>query len=523
MAFFKESFGKLFTGFTVNTKKDKREEKLAQNENIISVDNQDAAYLIGGFGRSTGVQENLERSISEQRERIMTYRAAATYPEVDFAIDEIVNDCIVPNDLGDSSVEIELDDIEEISDAIKDKIAEEFDNIKAMLEIEEYGYSKVRQWYIDGALYHHLIIDSNKPKLGIQKIVPLESTCTKLVKELKTRKDPNTGIETIEGEESYYIYDPILAMSDPKASRAMTYNNKVKLTFDSVVFTHSGLKSQDGINIVSYLDKVIKPLNNLKAVEDALVIYRLTRASEKRAFYIDVGSLPRKSAEEYVKAIMNSYKTNMVYDAVSGKVLTNGNQISMVEDYWLPRREGGMGTQIDTIAGGQNLGNTEDIDYFQRKLYKSLNIPISRLEQENSMLGARIAEITREEWKFGKFINRLRKQFSHLFLDILKQQLILKQIITEDDWDAIKGEIRFDFGSDAYIREAQKLDALQGKFTALEQANSFVGRYYTREWVMENILFMDEEEIKKMLANMDAEKASHPELYPQPDENGMFN
>ena len=514
----KESFGRLFTGFTVNTKKDNRDEKLAQNENIISVDNQDAAYLIGGFGRSTGTQENIERSIAEQRDRILNYRAAATYPEVDFAVDEIVNDAIVPNDMGESSVEIELDDIEELSDQIKDKIAVEFDYIKSILDIEEYGYSKFRQWYIDGVMYHHLIIDSNKPKNGIQKIVPLESTCTKLIKELRTRKDPNTGIETIEGEENFYIYDPILAMTDPKASKAMSYNNKVKLTFDSVVFTHSGIKSPDGINIVSYIDKVIKPLNNLKAVEDALVIYRLTRASEKRAFYVDVGSLPRKSAEEYVKALMNTYKTNMVYDSVSGKVLTNGNQISMVEDYWLPRREGGMGTQIDTIAGGQNLGNTEDIDYFQRKLYKSLNIPISRLEQENSMLGARIAEITREEWKFGKFINRLRRQFSHLFLDILKQQLILKQIITEDDWDSIKGEIRFDFGSDAYIREAQQLDALQGKFNALEQANTFVGRYYTREWVMKNILFMDEDDIKEMLKQMEDEKSNHPELYPQPEE-----
>lgn len=517
----KESFGRLFTGFTVNSKKDKKEEKINQNENIISIDNQDAAYLIGGFGRNVGVQENIERSIAEQRDRIMNYRAAITYPEVDFAVDEICNDSIVPSDLGDSSIELMLDEVEDISEAIKDKIQDEFDYIKSLLVFEENGYQKFRSWYVDGVMYHHLVIDSNKPKDGIQRIIPLESTCTKLIKELKTRKDPNTGIETIEGEENFYIYDPALAMADPRNSKGMSYNNKVKLTFDSVVFTHSGLRSADGINIVSYLDKAIKPLNNLKAVEDALVMYRLTRASEKRAFYIDVGSLPRKSAEEYVKAIMNQYKTNMVYDSTSGKVLTNGNQISMTEDYWLPRREGGLGTQIDTISGGQNLGNVDDISYFQRKLYKSLNIPVSRFEQENSMLGARIAEITRDEWKFGKFINRLRRQFAHLFLDILKQQLILKQVITEADWDGISSNIRFDFGSDSYIKESQKLDVLQGKFTALEQANTFVGKYYTREWVMQNILFMDEDEIKVMLDSIDKEKKAYPDVFPPPEESGF--
>jgi hypothetical protein len=520
MATLRESFGRLFTGFTVNTKKDKKEEKINQQENIISVDNTDAAYLIGGFGRNVGVQENLERTINEQRDRILNYRAAVTYPEVDFAIDEICNDAIVPSDLGDSSIELMMDEVETISDQIKDKIQDEFDYIKVLLNFEENGYSKFRNWYVDGVMYHHLIIDSKRPKEGIHRIVPLESTCTKLVKELKTRKDPNTGIETIEGEESFYIYDPILAMTD-KNTKAMAYNNKVKLTFDSVVFTHSGIRSADGLNIVSYLDKAIKPLNNLKAVEDALVMYRLTRASEKRAFYIDVGSLPKKSAEEYVRAIMNQYKTNMVYDSTSGKVLTNGNQISMTEDYWLPRREGGLGTQIDTISGGQNLGNVDDISYFQKKLYKSLNIPVSRFEQENSMLGARIAEITRDEWKFGKFINRLRRQFAHLFLDTLKQQLILKQIITESDWEEISSNIRFDFGADSYIKQAQALDTLQGKFAALEQANNFVGKYYTREWVMQKILFMDEDEIKTMLDGIAAEKKAHPDIFPPPEDQGF--
>jgi hypothetical protein len=435
---------------------------------------------------------------------IMKYRGNAMHPEVDAAIEDIVNEAITGSEL-EQTLDVNLEEVE-TSDSIKKSIKEEFDNIYGMLNFKELGHDVFRRWYVDGRLYHHLIVNEDNPKEGIQEIRPIDSAKMRKVKKVKYKKDMETGAKIVEKTEEFFIYQ-----EKPGAS-----NSGVKMTNDSVSYVTSGQLSEDRKKIVSHLHKALKPINQLRMMEDALVIYRLARAPERRVFYVDVGNLPRGKAEEYLKSIMSKYRNKLVYDAATGQIKDDRKHMSMLEDFWLPRREGGTGTSIETLPGGENLGQIDDVVYFQRRMYRSLNVPLSRLDTEAvaNFIG-RSSEINRDELKFQKFINRLRARFAHLFYGILKKQLILKGICTEEDWDQWKNDITVDFIRDNHFTELRDMEVLRERLQTLDQIQNYVGEYYSKDWVQKNILMLSAEDVENMNKTMDDEGDEEP---PQQDQ-----
>ena len=443
---------------------------------------------------------------------IMKYRGNAMHPEVDAAIEDIVNEAITGSEL-EQTLDINLEEVE-TSDSIKKSIKEEFDNIYGMLNFKELGHDVFRRWYVDGRLYHHLIVNEDNPKEGIQEIRPIDAAKMRKVKKVKYKKDLETGAKIVEKTEEFFIYQ-----EKPGAS-----NSGVKMTNDSVSYVTSGQLSEDRKKIVSHLHKALKPINQLRMMEDALVIYRLARAPERRVFYVDVGNLPRGKAEEYLKSIMSKYRNKLVYDAATGQIKDDRKHMSMLEDFWLPRREGGTGTSIETLPGGENLGQIDDVVYFQRRMYRSLNVPLSRLDTEAvaNFIG-RSSEINRDELKFQKFINRLRARFAHLFYGILKKQLILKGICTEEDWDQWKNDITVDFIRDNHFTELRDMEVLRERLQTLDQIQNYVGEYYSKDWVQKNILMLSDEDIKNMNKDMndegDDEEPPQQDQQPQGDDS----
>jgi len=353
----------------------------------------------------------------------------------------------------------------------------------------------LKRWYMDGRMYHHLVVDEKNLKAGIQEIRPIDAAKVRKVKQIQKKKDQQTGASIIEKVDEFYIYQ----------DKPGQTNTGVKLSADSVSYVTSGLLDENRQKVVSHLQKALKPINQLRMMEDSLVIYRLARAPERRIFYIDVGNLPKGKAEEYMKGIMAKYRNKLVYDAETGAIRDDRKHMSMLEDFWLPRREGGRGTEITTLAGGENLGQIEDIIYFQKRLYRSLNVPINRLEQEAQFSLGRSTEISRDELSFQKFIDRLRSKFNHLFYNILKKQLILKQIITQEDWDEWKNDIVVDYARDNHFTELKNNELLMGRLQLMDEIQQYVGTYFSREWVMKNVLHMDDDNIKQMKKQMDVE------------------
>jgi len=450
---------------------------------------QDGAGYVTAAGAHYGTYVDVDgdKTIKDERQLILQYRAVATHPEVDAAVEDIVNES-VSSSQEEQSVAIVLDKVE-IPDNIKKTITDEFDNIYSLCQFAEQGHDMFKRWYVDGRMYHHLVIDEKNPKAGIQEIRPIDASKIRKVKQIQKEKDPNTGISIIKNVDEFYIYQ-----EKPGAQ-----TQGVKLSNDSVSYVTSGLLDEHRKRVVSHLHKALKPINQLRMMEDSLVIYRLARAPERRIFYIDVGNLPKGKSEEYMKNIMAKYRNKLVYDASTGAIRDDRKHMSMLEDFWLPRREGGRGTEISTLPGGENLGQIDDILYFQKRLYRSLNVPISRLEQDQAanFLG-RSTEINRDELKFQKFIDRLRARFNHFFYNILKKQLILKGIITEDDWKEWANDIVVDYIKDNHFAELRDAELLQGKLQLLDQVQQYVGEYYSKEWIMKNVLQFDDDDIKQM-------------------------
>jgi hypothetical protein len=435
------------------------------------------------------------------------------HPEVDMAIDEIVNESITTSEL-EAPVKLNLDQVDDLSDSVKKQFQEEFDNILDMLSFTDNGSDMFKRWYIDGRMVHHLLINESNPKAGIQEIRLIDALKIRKVKEIKKKKDPKTGASVIDSVNEFYIFqDKINGSNNYQNS-----HNAVRISPDAISYVTSGLLDEQRRKVVSYLHKALKPINQLRMMEDSLVIYRLARAPERRIFYVDVGNLPRGKAEEYMKNIMTRYKNKIVYDASTGEIKDDRKHMSMLEDFWLPRREGGKGTEITTLPGGENLGQIDDIVYFQKKLYRALNVPVNRLEQESQFTLGRSSEISRDELKFQKFIDRLRRRFSNLFLNILKKQLILKNIITEEDWDSWKSNIIVDFVRDNHFTELKDAEILQSRLSVLGQAQTYVGEYFSREWIWKNVLYLDDDEIEKMKEEMENEKgeAQLPETETDP-------
>ena len=480
-----------FFGFEINRKGSK--EPLRPSF-VTQTDNDDGAGVIqagGHFGAYIDMDGDRAKN---DVDLIMKYRDIASQPECDAAIEDIINEAIVA-DHDDSPVNIILDELK-VSDKIKESVRLEFNHILSLLNFNQYAHEIFRKWYIDGRLPYHIIIDEGNPKGGIKELRYIDPTKLRKVKEVNEETDPKTGAKVVKKVDEYFIYqDKEMASSQ----------QGVKIYPDAIAFCTSGITDPSRKRILSYLQKALKPVNQLRMMEDSLVIYRISRAPERRIFYIDVGNLPKGKAEEYLRGIMNQYRNKLVYDAKTGDIKDDRKHMSMLEDFFLPRREGGRGTEITTLPGGENLGQIDDIIYFQKKLYKSLNVPVNRLEQEAQYSLGRTTEITRDEVKFKKFVDRCRKRFSDIFMQLIKTQLLLKGVITKEDWNTWKESISFSYIEDNYFSELKKQDMLRERFSMLSDLSDYVGKYVSHAWVVKNILRFSDEEVKEIGDEINAE------------------
>ena len=443
-----------------------------------------------------GMVMDLEGIIKNENDLIRRYREVSQYSDCDGAIEDIVNEAIIADE-DKKPVEIVLDEVK-VSEPIKKKIREEFGNVLDLLKFDERAHETFRTWYIDGRLYYQILINSDNVKDGIVELRYIDPRKIRRIKNIKKEKQANTGVEVVKEIEEYYLYN------DKGITEQTTQG--VKLSLDSVVYVPSGYVDQNSGMMMSYLHKAIKPVNQLKMIEDALVIYRISRAPERRIFYVDVGNLPKLKAEQYVSDIMNKFRNKIVYDATTGETRDDRRHLSMMEDFWMPRREGGKGTEITTLPGGQNLGEIQDIEYFQQKLYHSLNVPISRLQQQQGFSIGRSTEISRDEVKFNKFIVRLRKKFNMLFANALRVQLVAKNIIKPEEWDDISSKIKYDYLEDNHYSELKDAEILGQRVQILQQLDPFVGKYYSEAWIRRNVLRLDDEDIEQIEKEIEDEK-----------------
>ena len=455
-----------------------------------------------------GTYVDLEGSVRNEIELITRYREMSNHPECQMAIDEIVNEAITHDDQG-RVVDIVLDNLKQ-PESIKKKIIEEFNNVQRMLNFNNLADDLFKRWYIDGRMFYHVVVNDKNPKEGIQELRYIDPRKIRKVREIKKDRDPKTGAMIIVSVAEYYVYND-------RGTTTQTFTANVgqglRIAPDSIINVNSGLMDAKNTFVISYLHKAIKPLNQLRMIEDAIVIYRISRAPERRIFYIDVGNLPRGKAEQYLRDIMIKYRNKLVYDANTGEIRDERKHMSMLEDFWLPRREGGKGTEITTLPAGQNLGELEDVKYFQKKLLQSLNVPYSRLEsQEGGLAGlGRSQEVTRDELKFAKFVIRLRNKFSQVFDDALRIQLTLKGICTREEWDEFKENIYYDFRKDNNFTELREAELLQNRLQMVGMVDPFVGRYFSNHYVMNKILMMTDEEIEAMQKEIQEEKETLPD------------
>ena len=482
-----------------------------QSKSVVSPvpqNNEDSSdyYVSSGF---YGQYVDIDGVFKSEFELIKRYREMALHPEVDSAIEDIINEAIV-SDQNDSPVEIDLENLP-ASEKLKELVREEFKSIKEIMDFDKKCHEILRNWYIDGRIYYHKVIDVKKPEVGIKEVRYIDPLKIKLVRKLKTDPTLRGAINQVNAKnpadlespdiEEFYQYDP----SQTQGKNALgaigqtpfsTKQRPVKIAPDAITFCHSGLVDRNKQTILSYLHKSIKALNQLRMIEDSLVIYRLSRAPERRIFYIDVGNLPKIKAEQYLKEVMNRYRNKLVYDASTGEIRDDRKHMSMLEDFWLPRREGGRGTEITTLPGGQNLGELSDIEYFQKKLYRSLGVPESRIAGSGDGFNlGRSSEILRDEIKFTKFVGRMRKRFSHLFNDMLKTQLILKNIVTPEDWEVLSDHIQYDFVYDNHFAELKESELMNERLGVVAAIDPYIGKYFSLEYVRRNILKQKDEEI----------------------------
>jgi len=487
-----------FFGFEISRKKGK-DDKLLPSFVAPKTDDDGAGVIQAGghFGAYIDIDGDKAKGDADL---IHKYRDIATQPECDAAIEDIINEAIV-GDHDEAPINIVLDELE-VSDKIKEMVKQEFDHLLKLLGFNQYSHDIFRKWYIDGRLPYHIIVDPKNEKLGIKELRYVDPAKLRKVKEVEEEDDPKTGAKVIKKVDEFFLYQDT-AMGK--------YNQGVKIYPDAIAYCTSGMMDAKRKRIVSYLQKALKPVNQLRMMEDSLVIYRISRAPERRIFYIDVGNLPKGKAEDYLRGIMNQYRNKLVYDAKTGDIRDDKKHMSMLEDFFLPRREGGRGTEISTLPGGENLGQIDDIIYFQKKLYRSLNVPINRLEQEAQFSLGRTTEITRDEVKFKKFIDRLRKRFSDLFYQLLKTQLLLKGIITKEDWNEWKETITFDFIEDNYFSELKQSEMIRERFEMMSTVQDYIGKYVSHEWAIKNILRFNDDEIKDMAAQIEQEKKNMPD------------
>ena len=485
-------------GFTISRDE---EEKNQSNQQSFSPPASDDGALTITSAAYYGTYVDLDGTAKNEVELISRYREMAMQPEIESAIDDIVNEAICQDDDG-KNIQIILDDLRQ-PEKIKKAIKDEFATVLRMLNYTRMAQDIFRRFYIDGKLYYHIIVDREQPTMGIRELRYIDPRKMRKIREIKKQKDERTGVEIMNTVNEYYIYnDKVTTGSSTNFGPVGT-----RITTDSIISVVSGLMDSRRAVVLSYLHKAIKPLNKLRMIEDATVIYRISRAPERRIFYIDVGNLPKLKAEQYLRDIMVKYKNKLVYDANTGEVRDDRKFLSMMEDFWLPRREGGKGTEITTLPGGQNLGELEDVKYFEKKLYKSLNVPVSRLDPNQSGFSlGRVGEITRDELKFAKFVARQRTKFSDLFDQCLRVQCVLKGICTNDEWKEFKEHIHYNFIKDNNFTELKEAELMKERLSLLQEVDPYTGRYFSNAWIQRNVLRLTDDDINKMEKEIEDEK-----------------
>lgn len=454
-----------------------------------------------------GTYLDLDASFKTETDLITRYREMAMQPELETAIDDIVNESIIHDEKG-KSVTIILDDLDQ-PDNIKDMIRTEFDAILRLMDFSNNGNDIFRQWYIDGRLYYQVLIDQKQPRTGIRELVYLDPRKVKKVRILEKKREPRTGIEVITGSKEFYVYNE-KATQTGQTFVSSPSDSGVKISADSVVNVNSGLMDPKKSMVMSYLHKAIKPLNQLRMIEDAIVIYRISRAPERRVFYIDVGNMPKAKADQYLKDFMTKFRNKVVYDSSTGEVRDDRKFMSMMEDFWIPRRGEGKSTEITTLPAGQNLGELADVRYFEQKLYKSLNVPVSRLEPQTGFSLGRASEITRDELKFMKFIEKLRNKFTLIFDELMERQLALKGICSVDEWNELKQKIHYDFLKDNNFAELKNAELLTARLDIMQKIDPYVGTYFSKDYIRKKVLSMNEEEIQEIVQQIEQDKADEP-------------
>ena len=458
-------------------------------------------YMSSGF---FGQSIDLDGVYRTEFDLIKRYREMALHPEADSAIEDIVNEALV-SDSNDTPVQLDLDHLN-ASDGIKKKIRDEFKYILDLMDFDKKAHEIYRNWYVDGRIYYHKVIDLKNPQEGLQEIRYIDAMKMRYVKKQKqTNRDKYKNPSRLNDDnpmdyefpktEEFFIYNPKISYPAGSMAGGGGAAAGIKMTKDSIAYATSGLVNRNNGTTLSYLHKAIKSLNQLRMIEDSLVIYRISRAPERRIFYIDVGNLPKVKAEQYLRDVMMRYRNKLVYDAGTGEIRDDKKYMAMLEDFWLPRREGGRGTEISTLPGGQNLGEITDIEYFKKKLYRSLNVPSSRMDGEGGFNLGRSSEILRDEVKFSKFVGRLRKRFSGLFIDFLRTQLLLKNIVTPEDWEIMSEHIQFDFLYDNHFTELKEAELMNERLGLLATVEPYVGKYYSQDWIRRRVLRQTDEEI----------------------------
>lgn len=503
-------------GFELVKKKPEAEEAKTK-PSFVQRENDDGAVLVapsGGYGTFV----DLDGTVRSEAELITKYRTMVENPEVHQAVNEIVNEMVEVEE--EEVVKIDLSNID-ATDPIKEAIEKAFDEVLTLLNFNAQAYEIIRRWYVDGRLYYHLVIDTQKPKLGIHELRYVDPRKIRKIRELIKRRlgmgNDGQGVEgaVAEVKNEYYLYnDRGFAQGVTTGQPITATATGIKIADDAVVQISSGLTDINGSMVLSYLHMASKALNQLRAIEDASVIYRLARAPERRVWYIDVGNLPKAKAEQYVQSIMTKHKNRLTYDAATGEYRDDRKFMTMLEDYWLPRREGGKGTEVETLPAGENLGEMDDVLYFQKKLYASLSVPVSRLNSDALFSIGRATEITRDEVSFGKFVSRLRNRFAVLFTKVLGRQLVLKQVMSIEDWEKLAPKIKYDFAHDNYFMEMKDSEVQMNRMDLLESISKWIGHFYSNDWVNKNVLRLTEEEVEEMQAQIEEEK-SHP-IYSNP-------
>jgi hypothetical protein len=484
-------------GFTIARNKEEESQEVQQS--FTPPANEDGALTITSAAYY-GTYVDLDGTAKNDVELISRYREMSMQPEIESALDDIVGEAICQDDDG-QIIKLVLDDLKQ-PEKIKSAIKAEFETVMRLLNYKNMAQDIFRRYYVDGRLYYHLIVDKAKPMEGIKELRYIDPRKLRKIREMKKEKDPRTGVEVMKVINEYYIFNDKVTTGTSSNFGPVG----VRITTDSIVSVVSGLMDSRRAVVLSYLHKAIKPLNQLRMIEDATVIYRISRAPERRIFYIDVGNLPKLKAEQYLRDIMVKYKNKLVYDANTGEIRDDRKFLSMMEDFWLPRREGGKGTEITTLPGGQNLGELEDVKYFEKKLYKALNVPISRLEPNQGFSLGRVAEVTRDELKFSKFVDRLRNKFSDLFDQAMRVQCVLKGICTSEEWDSFKENIHYDFIKDNNFTELKDAELMKERLSLLGSVDPYTGRYFSQSWIQRNVLRLTDDEIKEMQIEMDEEK-----------------